>query len=126
MAYGEIRIRLPYPPSVNKYWRRFRGRMVLSKSAQAYRSAVAAAVLEQMGYRRAAPIRAGVSLRLVAHPPDRRRRDLDNLLKAILDAIVKAGIIADDSQVHRLAMEWGRPDCQGRGMIDFRLRVLNE
>lgn len=122
----EIRIRLPYPPSVNKYWRRFRGRMVLSKAAQAYRKAVAAAILEHWGYSRPEPIAGGVALRLTVHPPDRRRRDLDNLLKALLDAIVKAGVIADDSQVQRLSMAWGRPDSAGRGGIDFRLRVLNE
>lgn len=42
-----------------------------------------------------------LSARLVmaAWVPDNRRRDLDNLLKAALDAIVKAGLLVDDSQV---------------------------
>lgn len=36
---------------------------------------------------------------LAAYAPDLRRRDLDNLTKAPLDALVKAGVMADDSQV---------------------------
>lgn len=31
--------------------------------------------------------------------PDRRARDLDNLCKAPLDALVKAGVMADDSLI---------------------------
>jgi len=100
--------------------------MVLSKAAQAYRKAVALAILEQLGLERPRPITTGVAVDLRVHPPDRRRRDLDNVLKAVLDAVVKAGILEDDSQVQRLAMAWGPPDSQGRGGIDLRLRVLDE
>jgi len=38
-------------------------------------------------------------------PPDRRKRDLDNILKAVFDGIESAGIINDDSQVRRLRVE---------------------
>jgi crossover junction endodeoxyribonuclease RusA len=31
--------------------------------------------------------------------PDRRRRDLDNLLKAVQDALAHAGVYDDDSQI---------------------------
>jgi len=37
-----------------------------------------------------------------AFPPDRRRRDLDNLLKSVLDALEHAGLYADDSQIDLL------------------------
>jgi len=36
------------------------------------------------------------------HPPDRRRRDLDNLFKGILDALEKGGAYHDDSQIEDL------------------------
>lgn len=46
-----------------------------------------------------------VRVTIVLGVPDRRRRDLDGPIKAILDGCTKAGIWADDSQVWRLAVE---------------------
>jgi len=37
-----------------------------------------------------------------AFPPDRRRRDLDNLQKSTLDALEHAGLYEDDSQIDLL------------------------
>lgn len=37
-----------------------------------------------------------------ASPPDRRARDLDNILKALLDALAHAGVYADDSEIDEL------------------------
>ena len=34
-----------------------------------------------------------------AHPPDRRKRDLDNLLKPVLDVLQDYGMFADDEQI---------------------------
>lgn len=47
-----------------------------------------------------------VSVRLVA--PDKRHRDAGNTDKAVLDAIVRAGLIEDDSNrfVKRVSYEW--------------------
>ena len=33
------------------------------------------------------------------YPPDRRKRDIDNVCKATLDALAKAGVYQDDSQI---------------------------
>lgn len=44
-----------------------------------------------------------VDIRLV--PPDRRRRDVDNSLKALLDAMQFGGVYHDDSQIVRLTVE---------------------
>ena len=36
--------------------------------------------------------------------PDKRRRDLDNLLKATLDSLTHAGVWSDDSQIDALSI----------------------
>lgn len=38
--------------------------------------------------------------------PDKRKRDLDNLLKPISDLIVGAGLVEDDSLCRRIVAEW--------------------
>jgi len=48
-----------------------------------------------------------VGIEIVAHPPDARRRDLDNLLKATLDALTAARVWQDDNQVKRIELRWG-------------------
>lgn len=39
--------------------------------------------------------------------PDRRRRDLGNLEKAVSDLLVKTGLIEDDSLIVDLRLMWG-------------------
>lgn len=43
-----------------------------------------------------------LSLRIDAAPPDRRSRDIDNILKAVMDALQAAGVYHDDTQVDDL------------------------
>jgi Holliday junction resolvase RusA-like endonuclease len=38
--------------------------------------------------------------------PDNRKRDLDNMLKALNDALTKNHIIADDSLIYDLNIKW--------------------
>jgi len=54
-------------------------------------------------------------------PPDRRGRDVDNLAKALLDALQHAGVMRDDSQVRRLVLEMEDPaPKQGRTVVTIR------
>ena len=41
--------------------------------------------------------------------PDRRKRDIANMEKALTDSLVKHGVIKDDSQMEVLHMQWGKP-----------------
>lgn len=43
-----------------------------------------------------------LALTIIVQPPDRRRRDLDDVLKAMLDAMTHTGIWADDSDIDDL------------------------
>lgn len=100
-------INLPWPQSVNSMWRTPRtgplaGRTMLSEEGRQYRKAVADQVLVQR-------IRSlGADARLAVHieawVPDRRRRDLDNILKAAMDSLTHAGVWADDEQIDSLTI----------------------
>lgn len=112
-----MRIVLPWPPSINHYWRNYRGRMVISQDGRLYRQTVAYRILEQGIPRDNLNCRLQVSID--AYPPDKRRRDLDNIQKALLDAIVAADVIEDDSLIDALSIL--RHDAEGEGKVIVRI-----
>jgi crossover junction endodeoxyribonuclease RusA len=113
-----IEFTLPWPPSVNHYWRNFRGRMVIGERGRAYRRDAIASIRQQ----RIPADGVGGPLSVLVHafPPDRRRRDLDNLQKALLDAVVAAGVIEDDSNIDELQVVRGK--VQRGGMVWVRIQ----
>lgn len=109
---GSLSLVLPFPPSVNTYWRHpssglNKGRHLISAKGRQYRCAVTASVLEQNNNRKPKTLTTAVSLSLTLFPPTDHRRDLDNFVKAIQDSLTYAGIWQDDAQVKRLTVEWG-------------------
>lgn len=97
-----MRLVLPYPPTVNTYWRVVNGRPILSAEARAYKQGAKLRALTQ-GVRE--PIDGPVTLNLAVYRP-RRIGDLDNVLKATLDAL-KGIAFEDDSQVVEIfARRW--------------------
>jgi len=93
---------LPYPPSINHYWRRVGSRTLISREGRAFRKNVCA--LLGGGGPRKPPVGGRIALRMDAFPPDRRRRDLDNLLKCTQDSLAHAGVFEDDSQIDLLVV----------------------
>lgn len=110
MPHGSLAFVLPFPPSVNTYWRTFRGRMLISAKGRQYRDDVLAAVLHADARRQ---FSGRLRVALVARPPDRRRRDVDNYLKAALDALTHAGVYLDDSQIDELTIKRGEVEKDG-------------
>lgn len=98
-----IDLSLPWPPSVNRYWRTFQGRMIISAEGRTYRKAVADQVLIQRG---AKHYQGKLKVQIEAWRPDNRRRDLDNLLKAVLDSLTHAGVWEDDGNIVDLRIYW--------------------
>ena len=83
---------LPWPPCVNNFkFRRF--------VPKEFRESVRAEVWTR-SY--GEPLSGRLACVIEAHPPTRRRRDLDNISKAPLDALVEAGAFVDDSQIDDL------------------------
>jgi len=97
-----IRYSLPYPPSVNNlFFNRGRGRG-RTDAYNAWREAAGYAIVQQGRKRLSGP----VSLAIALVRPDKRRRDIDNALKPILDLLVSMGVIEDDSLVQRISIQW--------------------
>jgi crossover junction endodeoxyribonuclease RusA len=106
---------LPYPPSINHYWRHVGPRTLISREGRAFRTNVCA-LLGGGGPRRP-PAGGRIALCMDAFPPDRRRRDLDNIQKPVLDALQHAGIYQDDSQIDLLVTKRCMPAPGGRLLV---------
>lgn len=111
-----LTLTLPWPPSVNALYATVHGRRVLSKAGREYHQAVHKSVVMQVGRNPCAANSlfglARVAYTAEVYPPDRRRRDLSNLVKALEDALTYAKVWDDDSQVDRLTIVRGA-SCKG-------------
>ena len=87
------------PPSVNNYWLDSgKGRKRLSLRAKHF-TAVMKRFIKPLGFG------GQVSVNVQFAPCDAKVRDLDNMLKPILDSLSKCGLILDDRQVKKLVVE---------------------
>lgn len=104
---SSVTVSLPYPPSANRLWRQVRGRVI--RSAQ-YETWLNAAMWEVKYAVSRTYDRKGVAgpyaLTVLVCPPDRRERDIDNLLKPISDALAKGGAVQNDRLCQRIEAEW--------------------
>lgn len=88
-----VRLVLPWPPTGNHGTKHGGGAHYLTAEHKAYRSRVASIVAQTRTPHVPSPYTAHV----VWYPPDRRERDSDNAQKILFDALVKAGVISNDS-----------------------------
>lgn len=119
----------PYPPSINHYWRTFRGRMIISAEGRAYRNRIDLAKVSiaahdgsvetsLLGARKFSTLTGRLDVRIALTMPDKRRRDLDNAMKPLLDALQHGGVYEDDSQIDRLLIE-RNPNGEPRAVIEI-------
>ena len=90
-----MKLVLPYPPSVNAYWRAVNGRVLLSREGRNYKRRAAIAALASGIHR--LPLDVPVVVGIAVFRP-RRIGDLDNTCKAILDALAGVAYV-NDSQI---------------------------
>lgn len=127
----ELKLTLPWPPSVNHY--KTIGRTVKTKSGKMYQQRINSK--ETIGYyyqvymisKQTIPIEwpkfddtATFSVNLYVYPPDERKRDIDNILKVLLDSLVHAQIITDDSKINRLYVEKCSSISQGQVLVTIQ------
>lgn len=113
-----MRLALPWPPSINHYYRPGErpGTHYLTREARAYRTAVGLIVGSE---RARARLSGRLHMRVVAKPPDRRERDLDNLLKAVQDSLQHADVYLRDSQIDKLEVLRGPVMRGGQVVVEI-------
>jgi Holliday junction resolvase RusA-like endonuclease len=96
-----MEITLPWPPSLNHYYRHVGPKVLISKEGRQYRRKVA----KQLGnYENLTMYECPIELSMELYPPDNRKRDVDNSLKSCLDAVgttdSDTAIAADSVRFH--------------------------
>jgi len=107
---------LPWPPSVNTYWRHVGAKVLISAAGRQYREAIC---WQAKAERWPAWGASRLAVEIEAFMPDKRRRDLDNVLKAALDSLTHAGVWEDDSQIDDLRIHRGGHIA---GMLKVRIK----
>lgn len=116
-----VTLELPWPPSVNHYWRYVGSKVLISHEGRQYRKSVEVAVyVACLGGRKA--FEDEVEVVIQAFPPDRRKRDLDNTLKATLDSVANAGLLVDDSQIGKIVITREEVCPGGKLLLTIRER----
>ena len=111
---------LPWPPTINTYWRNVNGRTLLSKKGREYKRTVWQAVAEGGGRLRLA---CPIAVEIVLHPPTKAKMDIDNRIKALLDAMQDASVYVDDSQVEHLTVIRGDVIKGGVAAVAIKARA---
>ncbi len=96
----KIELELPVAISENHYRRFVKGTPypIISAAGRKYHDTVKLR-FQQSGQ---PPIPGPVKVTVEYYPPDRRKRDLDNLFKCLFDSLVNAGCIEDDSNIQHI------------------------
>ena len=115
---------LPWPPTVNSYWRHKvigkRATVYVSADGQAYRKAVNLCLMEH-GVK-TYELEGDLRVEIEVFPPDKRKRDIDNLLKSLLDSLTHAQVWKDDNQISDLRIYRNK---QIAGMVKVRVYEIN-
>lgn len=105
----EYKIKLPVPPSVNQLWRMGKGNWYTTPKYRNYMEEVKLHVA--MAKIKPFPDDARLAMYVEYYQHDKRRRDLDNLLKSLGDSLQAAYVYNDDSQIDLIMIRRYRSDA---------------
>ena len=117
MIDKDIVLHLPWPPTVNSYYKITKyGQRYLDKKVRPFRELVAESLSEQVP---GLALDDRLFLEVYLFPPDRRKRDLDNYMKGLLDAVTQAEMWVDDSLIDQLHIFRGETVDEGAVVISI-------
>jgi len=98
---------LPYPKkiTVNSYWKTGKNGLYSNPYIKTFKALVCNAVKDSISYRNVSFGKEKIGVAINVYPPDDRIRDIDNILKATLDALQFAQVYENDSQIIQLYVE---------------------
>ncbi|GAB6037146.1 crossover junction endodeoxyribonuclease RusA [Fundidesulfovibrio butyratiphilus] len=118
-----IELKLPWPISTNKAWKPHGNRFRLNPKVKVFRLAVKSIVVAAK--LTGLPLHGPLQVDVMLFPPDRRIRDGDNFDgKVLYDALTKAGVWCDDSQVRDRRQRWG--EVVKGGCVVIKIATLGE
>lgn len=109
---------MPWPPSTNRIWRNVGKRTLLSKEARVFRNQARGELLAQGAANR--KLAGRVVLEVVLYPKNGRAFDIDNKLKALLDALTYSRVWLDDGQVDEIRVVRGPQQDEARARVTIR------
>lgn len=107
-----ITLILPFPPSVNRLWRATKGGGVYRSPK--YTEWRTRAMWQLSAQAKGKKVEGPYKLTILAVRPDKRKRDLGNLEKAISDILVTLNIVEDDCLCEWIEAKWVNtgPECK--------------
>jgi crossover junction endodeoxyribonuclease RusA len=100
-----ITLHLPWPPSVNHLWRHKGNKIYLNPRYKAWRKEAGWTMKVEGNFTR---IDVPFSAILLLSPPNKSRRDLDNIIKPVLDLLQDLQWIKNDSLCQELTVKWDK------------------
>ncbi len=115
---------LPWPPSVNHYYypaiNKITKKPMIAKTSRALKYRNDVYVLARTNK----TLFGRIYLHVIAYPPANGRHDLDNLLKALCDALEYAKVYKNDSQIDRIIIERGKTKTYGE--IEVKINPITK
>lgn len=112
-----IKLTLPWPPSINHAKGIHNNKPYPTDELKKFKAEIFVVVREQ--HKGPGLGKSRLEVHIQAFAPDRRRRDLDNIQKVLLDALQAAGLFDDDEQIDYLSILRG-PRFSG-GMVQVQI-----
>jgi crossover junction endodeoxyribonuclease RusA len=93
---SEIKLTLPYPPSLNRLYRMVNGRFQISKVGKGYKNEI----MWLCKVNRVQPLASEIACEFKFYRPQ-KRGDIDNLFKVLADSLI-GSCYCDDSQIKEI------------------------